>query len=98
MNPIKHFTHRKKMGISQQAEILLDIVYLEVDDWRTTVMQIIKQGRDMGIGGQATLHKALTSLKDANLITIIEKPADTREKRCRITEKGRKYLKGVLWD
>lgn len=93
-NPLQQQRMRVRHDFPWQCDVLLDIIRLHRGG--LTVMQLIAKGMHEKVGSPATLHKAITRLRNSWLVSEIGCAEDSRTVILQITTYGEQYLKGDL--
>lgn len=83
---------RKEKGLSVTAEVLLDLV-TSIPHQFTTV-ELMKFAQNHDVASPATLHAAITSLKDKKYISATRSKKDKRIVFLKPTKKGMEYYDG----
>lgn len=93
MSPLQHHNKRTAKGMSNHAELLLDLLReMLADDLPCTMMECNNMGVYREIGSPATLHKSMRWLLAHKYVTLKQSDRDARAKTCTLTRKGIDYL------
>jgi DNA-binding MarR family transcriptional regulator len=87
MKPFFMFRYQKKSKMTFRKDLILDILGAQ-----STVIDLVDFCVTLGVASQATIHKEIHELIDANFISSRVPPRDKRLVILRITKKGRDYL------
>lgn len=89
MTPYESFKYKKEHSISHTAEIMLDFIR-EFNE--PTVMKMVSEAIQQGIGSYNHIHQALMWLKLKGFISIMRDNRNKRQKICYLNMKGITYL------
>ena len=93
MTPLQHHDKRTAKGMSNHAELMLDLLReMLVDGLPCTVMECNNLAVYREIGSPATLHKSMKWLLENRYIALKTSDKDARAKTCALTRKGIDYL------
>ena len=93
MTPLQHHDKRTAKGMSNHAELMLDLLReMLVDGLPCEVMECNNLAVYREIGSPATLHKSMKWLLKNGYITLKTSERDARAKTCALTRKGIDYL------
>ena len=93
MSPLEHHDKRTAKGMSNHAELMLDLLReMLVDGLPCTVMECNNLAVYREIGSPATLHKTMRWLTEHRYIALSKSDKDSRAKTCALTRKGIDYL------
>lgn len=93
MTPLQHHDKRKAKGMSNHAELMLDLLReMLVDGMYCTVMEYNQMAVYRQIASAPTLHKTMKWLIEHRYITLSKSDKDSRSKTCALTRKGIDYL------
>ena len=93
MSPLEHHDKRTAKGMSNHAELMLDLLREMVADvLPCTVMECNNLAVYRRIGSPATLHKAMKWLCKNGYVVLKTSERDARAKTCFLTRKGIDYL------
>lgn len=88
MKPLQHQFKRRTLGMSYQAEIMLDIIATFPNK---KVMVVVDLGIKYEVGTLATIHKSIVLLRKLGLVKLKANENDARTKLCTLTQKGKNY-------
>ena len=93
MTPLQHHDKRTAKGMSNHAELMLDLLReMLVDGLPCEVIECNNLAVYREIGSPATLHKSMKWLLKNGYITLKTSERDARAKTCALTRKGIDYL------
>ena len=93
MTPLQHHDKRTAKGMSNHAELMLDLLReMVADGLPCEVMECNNLAVYREIGSPATLHKSMKWLLKNGYITLKTSERDARAKTCALTRKGIDYL------
>ncbi len=92
--PLYHHQMRRQLGISVQAEIVLDLIARMPRGCSHKEVKTL--ARAVLVGSPATLHKSIHDLIDAGLVKTGKNPRDARAHLLTVSADGKKLLKGKL--
>ena len=92
--PLDWHKRRSGKGMSQKAELVLNVLYFYTEDHDEpiNVMQLIEAAQTFGIASMVSCHIAIAWLKDHGYIKITQSNKDKRTKSVDITAKGKGYF------
>lgn len=93
MTPLQHHEKRLKHGMSEHAELLLELVKNMMADGLTREMMACNHlAVYHQLGSSSTMHKAMQFLVDSGYISVDKTDRDARARACTVTRKGLNYL------
>jgi len=93
MSPLQHHDKRTAKGMSNHAELMLDLLReMVADGLPCEVMECNNLAVYREIGSPATLHKSMKWLLKNGYITLKTSERDARAKTCALTRKRIDYL------
>jgi hypothetical protein len=93
MTPLQHHDKRTAKGMSNHAELMLDLLReMVADGLPCEVMECNNLAVYREIGSPATLHKSMKWLLENRYVTLKPSERDARAKTCALTRKGIDYL------